>query len=119
MSEQQQNQAAFSGFGGFLLYIGELRSTLAAVALFCVMIKPFASDDARYHNWGLLPDVIVPVTVLILVWGLALDMLMSKVYSFSADQVGKQRFRLIIRLEAILIVALLVAWVPYYLAVLR
>ena len=65
MSEQQQHQAAFSGFSGFLTYIGELRSTLMAVAVFCVVMKPFASTEIRYHNVGVLPDVIVPVTVII------------------------------------------------------
>lgn len=119
MSDEQQNQAAFTSIGGFLTYIGELRAALAGVALLCVMLKPFASSEVRYHDWGLLPDVIAPVTVLILFWGLALDMLMSKVYSFSADEAGKQRFRLIIRMEALLVLALLLSWVPYYVAVLR
>lgn len=94
-------------------YIGELRTMLIATAVICLAHVPFTSDEVRLEGWGLFPDVIAPVVSMLLVFVILLEMLMSGVFMLEKSAEERARFRAIIKIEALTLLALIGLWSPY------
>ena len=102
----------------FINYIGELRTMLIATAVLCLAHVPFVGDEVRSEGWGLFPDIIAPVVSMILVFGILLDMLMSRVFMLEKSVEERAKFSSIIKLEALTLLALIGLWSPYFYRVL-
>ncbi|MDT8405595.1 hypothetical protein [Sulfuriflexus sp.] len=98
----------------FMLYIGELRTMLITTAVICVAFIPFTSDEIRTEGWGLFPDVLAPVVSMILVFGILLDMLMSRVFQVGGEDGAREKFAFIFKLEGLVLLALIGLWAPYF-----
>lgn len=95
--------------------LGELRTTLVATAFLTVLFVPFAAEkEIRLEGFGLFSDVLAPVLAVILVFGLLLDMLMSRVFLGSLGEEKGKRFRTVIRVEAIALIVMIGSWIPYF-----
>lgn len=101
----------------FFSMLGELRTFMLFLTLFSLSAIPFTSEEVRMDDWGLLPDVLVPVVSFILVFILLLDMLMSRVFMIEADDETRARFKKILLLELIQILLLIGLWAPYFISV--
>ena len=98
----------------FINYIGELRTMLMSTAVICVSFIPFTSNEVRYEGWGLFPDVLAPVVSIVLVFGILLDMLMSRVFYAANEGEAKEKFAFIFKMEGLALLALIGLWGPYF-----
>jgi len=102
----------------FFRYVGPLRALLVLVTLTVIACAPFA--DGNVHlGWRLGPSVIAPTLMAMLAFCLPLDMTMARV--FMLDKAGAERLRYgrILWMEATLLVALLAAWAPFVVKLVR
>lgn len=98
--------------------LGPLRSGLALTTLVVVCAAPFADGAVHMHDWRLFPSVIAPTVVMMLVFTLPLDLTMTRVFMEDASPPERQRLRAILRIEAALLVVMLIAWAPFMFRVL-
>lgn len=106
-----------SRFYGLVTRLGALRVFIAAIVLACLPMVFFATGEAR--GWGALSFYVAPALVVLLAWILLFDMLMARVL-MGEEQHGEKRdrYRTILRVDAILLGGLLVFWGPFYLSLL-
>jgi hypothetical protein len=99
--------------------LGLLRLLLLLVTAIIVIAAPLAGETTYYYDWRIFPTVIAPVIMVMLIFALPLDMLMTSI--FMLDTVGTQRRRLrnIIWVELGALVLLLLAWIPFLLRLLN
>ena len=102
----------------FMTYIGELRVMLISTAVLCVVFIPFTNDEIRLDGWGLFPDVLAPVVSIMVVFGILLDMLMSRVFQSDSEGEKKEKFAFIFKLEGLVLLALIGLWAPFFYRVL-
>jgi hypothetical protein len=96
--------------------VGLLRIIIAAIVLLCLPLVFFSGASSA--GWGILPSQIAPVIVVLLVWALPFDMLMARVFMADRPDDERERYRVIIRFDGVLIAALLVFWGPFFFALL-
>lgn len=97
---------------GLLARLGPLRTGLAVFVLACLPLAFFAGQEPT--GWYILPVYVAPVMVVIFVWLLLFDMLMSRVLAGEKPPEEQARLHLALRLDAALLVALLVFWAPFF-----
>jgi len=85
---------------------------IAALVLFCLPMVFFATGEAQ--GWGAVRSYVVPVLVVLLVWILLFDMLMARVLLGEQQGQTRERYKTILRVDAILLGALLLFWGPFY-----
>ena len=99
---------------GFFSSVGLLRILLAVIVLLCLPMV-FLSG-ASSSGWGLIADQITPALVVLVVWALPFDMLMARVFMSQAENASTRiRYRQIIKLDTLLISALVLFWGPFFL----
>ncbi|MFT4561111.1 MAG: hypothetical protein ACI9BW_000851 [Gammaproteobacteria bacterium] len=79
---------------------------------------PFADGSTHMHDWRLFPSVIAPTLMMMLVFTLPLDITMAYVFMSDASEIERQRLRVIIRFEALLLVLMVLSWIPFMFRVL-
>ena len=102
---------------GHLRVFGPLRIALLVLVVALIITGPFAGRGDHYTFWGLYFSGIAPAVVVILIFVLPLDITMCRV--FMSDTEEHARYRKIIRWESLCLAALLLAWTPFFLWVLR
>jgi hypothetical protein len=98
--------------------LGALRCGLAFATLLVICAAPFADGSVHMHDWRLFPSVIAPTMMMMLVFTLPLDMTMARIFMADAQAQERERFRSIIRFEALMLILMLLAWVPFMFRVL-
>ena len=93
--------------------LGPVRSTVALIALICLPLVFLSGAD--HHGWGIIPSQVVPGLVVLLVWALPFDILMVKVFMTDANDDEQARYRTVIRIDFLLILALILFWAPFFL----
>ena len=101
-----------------LLALGILRALLAACVVFVIVCAPFASGETQVRDWRFVPTVLAPTFMLLFVFVLPLDMMMAWVYMQDRAEADQRRYRFIIRVEALLLALMSLAWLPFVLQVL-
>ena len=98
---------------------GALRTLLLLCVLVLIVAAPFSDGPAHTAGWPLVRGVIAPTLFVIMAFVLPLDITMTLV--FVSDRHGAERRRLlrIAQAEAVLLVAMLAAWTPFVLRLLR
>ncbi|GMR21276.1 MAG: hypothetical protein BMS9Abin36_1876 [Gammaproteobacteria bacterium] len=101
----------------FFNRIGPLRGILLfSVALF-VVLSQITGDPISYSGWQILPTLIVPAIAPILFFVLGFDLMMSSILAADRTDDEKARFHFIVKLEAILLLTMLLSWLPYFLSI--
>ena len=98
---------------------GALRVLLVLCVVALIVAAPFSDGPAASAGWPLVRSVIAPTLFVIMAFVLPLDITMTLV--FMSDRQGRERRRLrrIAQTEAVLLVAMLVAWIPLVMRLLR
>ena len=98
---------------------GALRVLLVLCVVALIVAAPFSDGPAHTMGWPLVGSVIAPTLFVIMAFVLPLDITMTLV--FMSDRHGPERRRLlrIAQTEAVLLVAMLAAWTPLVLRLLR
>ncbi len=97
---------------GFLARIGPLRIALSVFVLACLPLAPFTQEG--HEGWRVIPVYIAPVMVIIFIWLLLFDMLMTRIMLAGKPPEEHPRYRTAFRLDVTLLLALLLFWGPFY-----
>lgn len=100
-----------------LLHLGFLRALLVFAAVLITLAAPFANADVPVYDWRLWPSVVAPAVMMVLVFVLLLDIVMSRVFMADADPHERARLSFASRVEAVILIVLLGAWTPFFLQV--
>ena len=102
-----------------VVMFGTLRVLLVLCVVTLIVAAPFSDGPAYTTGWPLVGSVIAPTLFVIMAFVLPLDITMTLV--FMSDRHGPERRRLlrIAQTEAVLLVAMLAAWTPLVLRLLR
>lgn len=111
-----QARSVTSRFFRFLVLLGALRVFLTTLVLTCLPMVFFATGEA--WGWHAIPSYVAPALVVLIIWGLLFDMLMAKVLMGEQQGQARDRFQTILLTDAILLVALLSFWGPFYVSLL-
>ena len=101
---------------GLIGELGILRLVVAGIVVICLPLAFLSGADST--GWGVVPSQVVPVIVVLLVWALPFDMLMARVFMADRPDAERRRYRTIIKVDGVLIVALLLFWGPFFFALL-
>ena len=103
----------------FASEFGALRILLVISIVALIIAAPFSDAPVHSTGWPLVRSVIAPTLFVIMAFVLPLDITMTLV--FMSDRRGPERRRLrrIAQTEAVLFVAMLVAWIPLVMRLLR
>ncbi len=101
----------------YLAKLGALRLMLVITGLIVIVINPPPGTPASFETWGFIYTVLLPVLAPMVFMVLMLDALMSRVFmGDTEDRLLKQRFKTIIVTHLLIAAGLVVAWLPYLLA---
>ena len=104
---------------GLVGFFGALRVLLVVTVVVLIIAAPFSDGPAHATGWPLVRSVIAPTLFVIMAFVLPLDITMSLV--FMSDRHGEERRRLqrIAQTEIVLLVAMIVAWIPLLIRLIR
>jgi hypothetical protein len=96
--------------------VGALRVLMAAVVVICLLMVFFKDGDGT--GWYVIPVHVAPALVILTIWVLLFDLLMS--WLFMRQKEGRERlhYRHVLLWNASLLVALLAFWLPFFAALL-
>lgn len=98
---------------GFIAKLGELRTILILVVLLLIITGPFSGGPVQTSGFALLTTAVAPALYVIMLFVLPLDMTMTRVFMKESEGRERERYRSIIRLEAALLVLMLLSWLPF------
>ena len=98
---------------------GALRVLLVISVIALIVVAPFSEGPAASTGWPLVRSVIAPTLFVIMAFVLPLDITMTLVFMSDRQEPERRRLRRIAQTEAVLLVAMLVAWMPLVMRLLR
>ena len=98
---------------------GALRVLLVIGVIALIVAAPFSDGPAHSTGWPLVRSVIAPTLFVIMVFVLPLDITMTLVFLSDRQGPERRRLRRIVQTEAVLFVAMLTAWIPLLMRLLR
>ena len=104
-----------SWFEGF----GPLRLLLIAVVGLLVVVGPFSGGAVDFAGFALITTLIAPVAYAIFMFVLPLDMTMTALFMSDTTAPRRAALKRALITEALLLVVLLLAWLPFTLQLLR
>ena len=98
---------------------GALRLLLVISVIALIIAAPFSGGPAHSGGWPLVRNVVAPTLFVIMAFVLPLDITMTLVFMSDRQSAERRRLRLVALTEAVLLVAMLVAWMPLVMRLLR
>lgn len=102
--------------GNLLQQMGVLRVVMVGGAIVDILLAPNPGTPVVYSGWPLVTTLIVPVLAPIWLQVLLLDALMGKVLMSSSQGMERARYRRIMIVNLVIAAALVLGWMPYFLA---
>jgi len=93
---------------------GALRLGLIGITLFIIIMSLFADGSTHMHDWRIVPSVLAPSIMMMLVFGIPLEMTMTAVFMSDATIGEKSRLRRILQVEAAVYFLLIASWIPFF-----
>ena len=101
-------KAWFHGFG-------PLRLALVGSAALLVVLGPFSGGPVRLEGMAMYTTLVAPVAFAVFLFVVPLDMTMTAIFMSDADGERRRALRRVMVTEAVLLVALVLAWLPFVL----
>jgi hypothetical protein len=98
--------------GTIFKQVGPLRLLWAAVIAVCLLMVFFSGGNGT--GWYVIPVYVAPVLVILNLWGLLFDLLMSWLFMMQKHGQERGRYRHILLWDGFLLVALFSFWGPYF-----
>jgi hypothetical protein len=102
----------FQGFGALRLMLIGLSATL-------MLLGPVSGGEVSFEGIALFTTLLAPTFYVVMIFVLPLDMTMSRVFMSDATPVKRTQLRRVIITEAVLLLLMLLAWLPFVLKLLR
>ena len=103
----------------FVRQFGALRVLLVLCVVGLVIAAPFSGGPAYATGWPLVRSVIAPTLFVIMAFVLPLDLVMTLVFMSGRQGPERRRLRIVALVEGVLFIAMLAAWAPLLLRLLR
>lgn len=94
-------------------FLGPLRFALTLLIVLVILDAPFARTQVETDLVGFVRSVLMPTFMVMLVFTLALDITMTRVFMLDTTGDRRQRYWRIIGLELALLVLMTAAWMPW------
>ena len=102
-----------------LLSLGPLRLALVVLIVVLIVAALFADGKMHMHSWRLFPNVIAPSIAMMVFFVLPLDITMSWIFRSSTESDAERgRLTFAIKIDLLLFVLLILAWLPFMLNIL-
>lgn len=111
-----KGRSVTSRYSGLVAGLGALRVFLVTLVVICLPMVFFSTGETQ--GWRAVPSYVAPALVVLIVWGLLFDMLMARVLMGEQQGHARDRYKTILLVDAVLLVALLSFWGPFYVALL-
>ena len=85
---------------------------MICLTLLVIAMAPFADGTTHIHDWRILPTVIAPSVMMILVFAIALDVTMMRIFMTDAEAAKRRRLKFLVRLQLGVFALLILAWAP-------
>ncbi|KAA3630842.1 MAG: hypothetical protein DWQ08_05615 [Proteobacteria bacterium] len=102
----------------FIRKIGTLRLLHAMLLAALILSAPFAGGESARSGLAMWPTLIAPALVPIFVFVLPLDMTMAAISRAGEEGAEHARLTTVLRFDLLLLVLLLGAWLPFFMALL-
>ncbi|MCC5858544.1 MAG: hypothetical protein JJT90_10330 [Ectothiorhodospiraceae bacterium] len=102
---------------GFFRDLGALRTPLLLLAVVAIVLAPGGDTRVQYEGWAFAHTVLLPTVAPLLLAGLLLDSLMSRVLMDGAGDDRRRQLRVVIRTELVMAVVLVVSYLPFLLSI--
>ncbi len=102
----------------YLFDMGALRTLLLCSILLVIVLSLWADGEVYAHDWRIVYSVIAPTVTMMLVFAVPLDITMARIFMSGASDCERKRLRSIIRIEASAYLLMILAWTPFFFAVL-
>lgn len=99
-----------------MVRLGVLRVALLVGALSTMVLAPSPATAGEYTGWAFVPTVLAPVLAPLILMVLLLDTMMSAIFMIDKEIAERRRYQMIIVIHLLFVVALVVRWLPYFLA---
>ena len=103
----------------FVRQFGALRVLLVLCVVGLVIAAPFSGGPAYATGWPLVRSVIAPTLFVIMAFVLPLDLVMTLVFMSGRQGPERRRLLIVALVEGVLFIAMLAAWAPFLLRLLR
>ncbi len=103
--------------GSYLRALGPLRAVLLSLAVVAIVLAPGGDTLPEYQGTGFFFTIVVPVMAPLLLSGLLLDSLMSRVLMDGAPEQRQRELRMVIRSELIVALLLVIVYLPFLLSI--
>ena len=103
----------------FASMFGALRVMLVIGVVALIIAAPFSDGPTSSTGWPLVRSVIAPALFVIMAFVLPLDITMTLIFMSDRQEPERRRLLRIAQTEVVLLVAMLVAWMPLILRLLR
>ena len=100
----------------FMAQLGVLRVALLIAAVTTMVLAPPPATAGVYTGWAFVPTVLVPVLAPLILMVLLLDTMMGAIFMIDKDIAERRHYRMIIVTHLLMVVALVVRWLPYFLS---
>jgi len=98
--------------GTIFKQVGLLRVVWASIVVFFLVMVFFSDGDGT--GWNVLPVHVAPVLVILNIWGLLFDLLMSWLFMSQKPDQERLRYRHVLLWDGFLLVALFAFWGPFF-----
>lgn len=96
-----------------LRQIGPLRILLFGITLAIIALAPDGGVTEAHEGWALVPTVLIPALTPMVLMGLLLDAIMSRVWMVSASAEERPRYRRLLWANLAFGTALVIAFIPF------
>lgn len=97
--------------------LGPLRLMLVGLTLMLIILVPKPGTPSELSGWRVISTLIAPATAPIVFFVLLLDLLMARVWMSDTTGDERKRYKIIMLVNALLALAVLLAWLPFFLAI--
>ena len=98
--------------GTIFKQVGLLRVLWAAIVVFCLLMVFFSDGDDT--GWNVIPVHVAPVLVILNIWGLLFDLLMSWLFMMQKHGQERLRYRHILLWDGFMLSALFAFWGSFF-----
>jgi hypothetical protein len=97
--------------------LGFLRISLLSLGIFNSLLSPEPGTPISHEGFAVIPTLVAPAAAPIIIMVILFDVLMSKIRASDSTGEESKKFKTIMWTELVVVAFMIMAWLPYYLAI--
>jgi len=98
--------------------IRPMRVALLLIATLSLILKAKTGTPVSYDGWAMIETVFIPVMAPIITMVLLLDTIIATIWLTQTSGEEKNRYKLILSINLLMVVVMLSVWIPYLISIL-